>query len=90
MTFKTGDFVIFGKAKSSTHPSPFAKHIQPAKHGETYSYIIDKFWKVVRVFDNGMIEIETRRGKHHLLDTDSSQLRKARWWDRLMFRKRFF
>lgn len=90
MSFKIGEFVIFGKAKSSTHPSPQAKDIHPAQHGETYSYIIEKYWKVVRVFDNGAIEIETRRGKHHRLDKDTPQLRKAGFWDRLMFRNRFF
>lgn len=90
MSFKIGEFVVVGKAKSSTRPSPQAKDVRPAQYGETYSYIIEKFWKVVRVFDNGAIEIETRRGKRHLLDKDTPLLRKAGFWDRLMFRNRFF
>jgi hypothetical protein len=90
MSFKIGEFVIVGKPKRSTHPSPQAKDVHPAQHGETYSYIIEKFWKVVRVFDDGTIEIETRGGKRHRLDTDNTLLRKAGFWDRLMFRHRFF
>jgi len=90
MRFKVGEFVIVAKSKRSTHPSPQAKHIHPAQHGETYSYIIEKFWKVVQVFDNGTMEIETRRGKRHRVDMDTPLLRKAGFWDRLMYRHRFF
>lgn len=90
MSFKTGEFVIFEKPKSSTHPSPQAKDIHPAQHGEAYSYVIEKFWKVVQVFDDGTIEIETRRGKRLRLDTDTPLLRKAGFWDRLLYRNRFF
>ncbi len=90
MSFKTGEFVIFEKSKNSTHPSPHAKDVRPAEHGETYSYIIEKFWKVVRVFENGTIELETRRGKRHRLYTATPQLRKASFWDRLLFRNRLF
>ena len=90
MSFKIGEFVIMEKVKSSTHPSPQAKNIQPSPHGEYYSYIIKKFWKVVRIFENGTIEIETRRGKHHRLDKDTPTLRKLGFWEKLRFRDRLF
>ena len=90
MRIKTGEFVIFSKPKMSTHPSPRAKEIYPAQHGDTYSYIIEKFWKVVQVFDDDTIEIETRRGKRHRVNTNTPLLRKVGVWDRLLFRKRFF
>jgi hypothetical protein len=90
MTVKTGEFVVFRKLKTSSHPSPRAQNIHPARHGECYSYIIDKFWKVVQVFDDDTIEIETRRGKRHRLNTNTPLLRKVGLWDRWVFRKRFF
>jgi len=85
-----GDFIIVKKFKASTHPSPRAKDIDPATHGDTYSYRIDKFWKVVQVLDDGTIEIETRGGKRHHLDRRHQGFRKANLWDRLFHRKRFF
>ena len=89
MKFKVGDFVVYHKWKCSTHPSLRAKAVYPAQHGETYSYAIQKFWKVVRVFDD-TIEIETRRGKRHLLDRHDDALRKTGLIDRLLFKDRFF
>ena len=90
MKVKTGDFVIFSKSKSSTHPSPRATEIFPAQHGDTYSYIINKIWKVVQIFDDDTIEIETRGGKRHRLDKNTPQMRKVNLWDRIVFWNRFF
>ncbi|GJL56870.1 MAG: hypothetical protein NPIRA02_40020 [Nitrospirales bacterium] len=90
MTIEVGDFVIFTKTKSSSHPSPRAQEVYPAQHGDTYSYTINKFWKVIQVFDDNTIEIETRRGKRHRLDKNSPQLRKVTLWDRVKFRDRLF
>ncbi len=90
MTLKIGEFVIYSKLKTSSHPSLRAKVIFPAKHGDYYSYIVDKLWKVVRVYDENTIEIETRRGKRHRLNTNTPLLRKTSLWDRVVFRNRFF
>ena len=90
MKLKAGDFIIYPKWKASTHPSPRAKHIYPAQHGDTYSYVIDKFWKVIEVFDDETIEIETRRGKRRRLNINMPVLRKAGFFSRLFFRDRFY
>lgn len=90
MMMKAGDFVVFSKCKTSSHPSPRAKAIHPAQHGETYSYIIDKFWKVVEVVDDETIEVETRRGKRHRLNKNTPLVRKAGLLFQLVYRHRFF
>ena len=90
MRLKIGDFVIFSKPKTSSHPSQRAKEIHPAQHGDTYSYVIEKFWKVVRVFDDDTIEIETRRGKRNRLNANTPLLRKVGLFGRLIFRNRLF
>jgi len=90
MKLKAGDFVIYHKWKASTRPSPRAKDIDPARHGDTYSYRIDKYWKVVQVFDDETIEIETRRGKRHRIKSQDRDFRKANILDRLFHRDRFF
>jgi len=90
MRIKIGEFVVFSKLKTSSHPSPRAKAIHPAQHGEYYSYIIDKFWKVVQVFDDETIEVETRRGKRHRLNKNTPLIRKAGLLHQLFSRHRFF
>ena len=90
MKLKVGDFIIFRKWKSSTHPSPRAKDIHPTQFGETYYYGIDKYWKVVEIVDDHTIEIETRRGKRHRIETADVQFRRAGVLDKLLHGKRFF
>jgi hypothetical protein len=87
--FKPGDFVIYRKQKHSVHPGPHAKDISPAPNGDYYSYYVDKFWTVMTVHSNRTVVICTRRGKQHTLVADDPALRRAHWWERLLFRSRF-
>lgn len=87
--FRPGDTVVFRMTKISTRPGPRAEEIHPAPHGEWYTYKVDKFWVVVEAHDDGKLLVQTRRGKQHLIDADSPQLRHARWWERLLFGQRF-
>ena len=90
MKLKAGNFVMYQKEKTSTHPSLRAENVFPARHGDTYSYVIRKFWKVLQVFEDDTIEVETRRGKHRTLAYGDRRLRKAGLWQRLFFKDRFF
>jgi hypothetical protein len=87
--FKPGDWVIYRKHKYSVHPGPHAKGITPALHGDSYSYQVDKFWTVIAVQADDQIVVRTRRGKQLTLSVDDPALRRAHWWERLLFRSRF-
>lgn len=87
--FKPGDWVIYRKQKVSTSPGPRAKQTSPAPKGETYSYIVEKYWTVKDVLGEGQICLSTRRGKQHNVAQDDPHLRKANWWERWLFRARF-
>jgi hypothetical protein len=87
--YKLGDCVIYRKPKFSVRPGPQAKHIQPARYGDFYSYEVDKFWTVVAVQANNEIVVCTRRGKRLTLNADDPALRRANWLERLLFRHRF-
>jgi hypothetical protein len=84
-----GDPVIYRMRKHSTSPGPRAEDVTPAPHGEDYSYHVDKLWTVVAVQPDGRIVARTRRGKEHVLEPDDPSLRKAKWWERLLWRSRF-
>lgn len=87
-TFKHGDLVIFSKTKYSLRPGPRAKNIDPAQHGDTYSYQVDKFWMVVEQVSDQVV-LMTRTGKKHQLDVNDPNLRRPRWWERLWYHNRF-
>ena len=90
MKLKAGNFIVYQKEKISAHPSPRAENVFPARHGDTYSYVIEKFWKVLRVFEDDSIEIGTRCGKRRILPQGDHRVRKAGLWERLFFKDRFF
>jgi hypothetical protein len=89
MQFKTGDFVVYRKRKFSQHPSPHAKGVFPAPSGDTYSYSIDKFWVVLGVQAGQQLVVRTRRGKQLTVPVNDPALRRAHWWERFLYRKRF-
>jgi hypothetical protein len=88
--FRPGDCVIYRKRKFSTRPGPNAREIYPAPNGDLYAYDVDKFWKVIALQPEGTdIIVCTRRGKHLTVHVDDPALRKAYWFERLLFRNRF-
>jgi hypothetical protein len=87
--FQPGDVVVYRKQKSSARPGPHAKDIEPAPHGDSYSYSVDKFWRVIDVLHNNTLRVLTRSGKEHTIKADDLGLRRARWWERLLFWNRF-
>lgn len=84
-----GDWVIYLKQKSSTSPGPRAQQVVPSAKGESYIYAVEKFWVVERVLEGGQIQLRTRRGKQLIVVPDDPRLRKARWWERWLYDKRF-
>lgn len=88
-SLRPGDCVIYRKQKYSLRPGPHARDISPAPHGDYYSYEVDKFWTVLSVQPNDQVVVCTRRGKQLTLHADDPALRRAYWWERLLFRRRF-
>lgn len=87
--FQVGDPVVFRLTKFSTDPGPRAAEVQPAPSGETYSYVVDKFWTVGEVTPEQMLVLVTRRGKQHRVAANDLRLRVANWWERWIYRNRF-
>ncbi|EMI21268.1 hypothetical protein RMSM_01799 [Rhodopirellula maiorica SM1] len=60
-----------------------------ASKGNLYRYTVDKFWVVESSNEDGRVLLRTRRGKRHTADPNDPQLRKARFWERWLYRDRF-
>lgn len=86
---QSGDRVVYRKQKSSVSPGPRAKAVFASPKGEAYHYVVDKFWIVQQVFDDGTVEVRTRQGKVHRIDATDPRLRPAKWWEKLIHAKRF-
>ena len=86
---RKGDRVIFARDKQSPSPGPRAQEISALSKGDTYSYIVEKYWVVDEVRDDGMLLLRTRRGKVHEVSTDDPRLRHATFWEKWRYRKRF-
>lgn len=87
--YAVGDWVIYTREKYSPSPGPRAKNVSPAPHGELYSYEVDKYWAVSEVLGSGEIVLQTRRGKCHPVKSGDPRLRRAAWWERLIYSQRF-
>lgn len=87
--FQKGDWIVFRKTKFSEHPTSRAIEVTPSQQGDGYSYVVEKYWVVVDVLEDGSLVVCTRRGKHHTIAPDEFQVRKANLWDRFARRNRF-
>jgi hypothetical protein len=87
--FQPGDCVVYRKPKFSVHPGPHARDIHPAAHGDYYSYCVSKCYRVVAVLPPDKVVVRTRRDRQRTLAGDDPALRRARWWERLLFGHRF-
>ncbi|WP_438811116.1 hypothetical protein [Rhodopirellula halodulae] len=88
-SYQRNDWVIYRKQKSSVSPGPRASDVHAAGKGNTYRYVVEKYWVVEEVASDNKLKLCTRRGKRHLVDADDPSLRKARWWERMLYRGRF-
>jgi len=87
--WKPGDWAIYVKQKISQSPGPRAKDVFPAPAGDTYSYLVEKYWVVDEVLEDGRLRLRTRRGKRHEVSVDDPRLRTPKWWQRWLLAKRF-
>ena len=86
--FQKGDRIIFTKTKFGPSPGPRAEDIDPSLHGETYSYLVKKFWTVLDLEGDRLL-VQTRTGKRHWVDLDDPGLRAPTWWEQIKYRERF-
>jgi len=87
--FRPGDRVIYRKQKHSVRPSPQARSVYAAPLGDYYCYEVDKYWTVVAIEAGQKLVVRTRRGKQVTVNAGDPALRRAQWWERLLFRRRF-
>ena len=84
--FQERDLVVYVKQKHGPHPSPRAHDVRPTPSGDDYDYVIDKYWVVERVLEDGRLLLRTPGGKLHEIAPDDPSLRRPTWRERVALR----
>jgi hypothetical protein len=87
--WKPGDWAVYRKSKQGANPGRRAAQVIASRKGETYRYVVDKFWIVDDVLSDGRIRLTTARGKVHVIDADDPNLRRPGLFQRFLWRERF-
>jgi|GEM_PF-148607 len=87
--WKPGDWVVYRLSKRGVAPGKRAHHVSASRKGESYNYLVDKFWVVEQVGESGDLHVRTPGGKTRVLAPNDPNLRRARWWHRLQWGERF-
>jgi len=87
--FQPGDPVIYMRSKQSSRPGPRARLVSPTGTGDSYNYVVDKYWRVQQILDDGDLLLVTRRGKLHRISASDPMLRKPGLILRLLMAARF-
>ncbi len=84
-----GDRIVYRKTKFSPLPGARAHHISASDKGENYTYLVDKYWVVADVLEDGRLVAKTRRGQLNYVRADDPDLRKAKLIESLIHRHLF-
>ncbi len=87
--WEPGDWVVYKKSKRSSSPGPRAKRVVGSHKGESYTYVVDKFWVVESVLPDGQLLLRTAKGKANVVVATDWNLRHASLLQRILWRSRF-
>lgn len=86
---KIGDRVVYAKDKHSGSPGQRAQDVSASAKGDGYTYIVEKYWIIKQIREDGSLILQTRRGKEHVISPNDPSLRAASFWEKLFLGKRF-
>ncbi|WP_182870831.1 hypothetical protein [Stieleria mannarensis] len=89
INWKPGDWAVYRKSKSGANPGRRAAQVVASPKGETYGYVVDKFWVVDEVLPDGHLRLVTAKGKVHTIEADDPNLRRPSLLQRFLWRERF-
>ena len=84
-----GDWAVYRKSKQSSNPGKRAARVTANTKGETYNYVVDKFWVVESILPGGRLVLRTAGGKAHTIQSDDPNLRRPSLIQRFFWRERF-
>ena len=86
--YNRGDVIVYAKQKWSASPEPHARAVSAMPSGDMYSYVVDKFWRVIGKEDEGVLRVRTRTGKEHWVAEGDQNLRRSNLFERILMRNR--
>lgn len=89
INYQSGDVVAYIKTKFSAKPGPRARHVEPARNGDTYRYQVEKYWVIIGSLSDEQLIVRTPGGKEQTVLVGDPNLRHVHWWEKLLHRDRF-
>lgn len=86
---RPGAPIVYRVQETSTCPSPDAIDVHPSEHGESYSYLAQKYWRVEKVLEDGSILALTPLMEHQYVRPNDPNLRRANLIERVRYAARF-
>jgi hypothetical protein len=86
--FALNDWIIHSRQETSNHPEPGAHHVHPSTRGDSYSYMTDELWQIVRVNPDGTASAIGPDGTVHHVRAYDPHVHKASRWRRRQMRRR--
>lgn len=86
--FALNDWIVYSRQETSDHPVRGAHDVNPAERGDSYSYMKDELWQVVRVNPDGSCSAQGPDGTVHHVRARDPHVRKASWLRRRWLRQR--
>jgi hypothetical protein len=84
-----GDWAVYRKSKQSTSPGPRAANVFASQKGDSYTYVVDKFWVVESILADDRLQLRTATGKTRVIEMADPGLRRPSFLQRLIWRHRF-
>lgn len=87
--FSVYDPVILHETEITSRPDPAAVEVRPSPRGESYECVVDRYWRVARVGDDGTLELLSAEGEVRRVAPDDPRLERPSWIKRLFRQNRF-
>jgi hypothetical protein len=87
--FSRGDCVIFDEVPQTASIESRSGGELDSATGEESAYIVQHYMTVRESSQKGTVVLQTKSGKMHVTLNTNPNLRRARWWERVLYRDRF-
>ncbi|MGL4555496.1 MAG: hypothetical protein ACRC33_30370 [Gemmataceae bacterium] len=88
-TLTPGAAIIYRRYRTATRLRRKAQDIFPSANGDSYTFAVDKYYRVEEVLPDGRVVVRTRRGKRRTLNPADPAMRRPSWWEWLWCWHRF-
>ena len=81
--FRPGDIVVYSGRMSGPRPGPAAQNIVPSENGESYTWHVEHYARILDVRPNGFLLVRSETDGESIVDSQSVSIRRLNLMQRL-------